>query len=131
MSPNSTAMALLSGFAQGSVQIKGGTVQHISEGNLSKLRKVTIELIQPDGELIGKIENVNFLDQLEQGNESIGEMIANLDTKKDVDSELCSMGKEKQGKEHPTKPSPAAEERKKADEVRKKKEEKERLEKEK
>ena len=95
MSPNSMAMALLSGFAQGSVQMKGDGVQHISEGNLSKLRKVTIELIQPDGELIGKIENVNFLDQLEQGNESLGEMRENLDTKKDVDSELCSIGKEK------------------------------------
>ena len=82
MSPNSTAMALLSSFAQGSVKMKGDVVQHISEGNLNKLRKVTIELIQPDGELIGKIENINFLDQSEQRNESIGEMLEKLDTKK-------------------------------------------------
>ena len=52
MSPNSMAMALLSGFAEGSIQMKGDAVQHISEGNLNKLRKVTIELIRPDGELI-------------------------------------------------------------------------------
>ena len=42
---------------------------------MGEMKQVTIKLIQPDGKLIDKIENVNFLDQTEQGNESIGAIL--------------------------------------------------------
>ena len=62
MSPNSAALALLTGFAEGSIQMQGGTVKHLSEGNMGEMKQVMIKLIQPDGKLIDKTENVNFLD---------------------------------------------------------------------
>ena len=62
MSPNSAALALLTGFAEGSIQMQGETVKHLSEGNMGEMKKVMIDLIQPDGKLIDKIENVSFLD---------------------------------------------------------------------
>ena len=131
MSPNSAALALLTGFAEGSIQMQGGTAKHLSEGNMGEMKQVTIELIQPDGKLIDKIENVNFLDRSGQS-ELVGEELLEIEIKQNVDSNLCSMGKEKKGK-NPDKLSPAAEKRKKAAEAREKKKKKleeERLEKE-
>ena len=132
MSPNSTALALLTGFAEGSIQMQGGTVKHLSEGNMGEMKKVTIELIQPDGKLIDKIENVKFLNRSGQS-DLVGEELLEIEIKQNVDSNLCSMGKEKKGK-NPDKLSPAAKKRKKAVKAREKKEKKleeERLEKEK
>ena len=131
MSPNSAALALLTGFAEGSIQMQGGTVKHLSEGNMGEMKQVTIELIQPDGKLIDKIENVNFLDRSGQS-ELVGEELLVIEIKQNVDSNLCSMGKEKKGK-NLDKLSPAAKKRKKAAEAREKKKKKleeERLEKE-
>ena len=131
MSPNSAALALLTGFAEGSIQMQGGTVKHLSEGNMGEMKQVMIELIQLDGKLIDKIENVNFLDRSGQS-ELVGEELLEIEIKQNVDSNLYSMGKEKKGK-NPDKLSPAAEKRKKAAEAREKKKKKleeERLEKE-
>ena len=131
MSPNSAALALLTGFAEGSIQMQGGTVKHLNEGNMEEMKKVTIELIQPDGKLIDKIENVDFLDRSGQS-DLVGEELLEIEIKQNVDSNLCSMVKEKKGK-NPDKLSPAAEKRKKAAEAREKNEKKleeERLEKE-
>ena len=114
------ALALLTGFAEGSIQMQGGTVKHLSEGNMEEMKKVTIELIQPDGKLIDKIENVNFLDQSGQS-DLVGEELLEIEIKQIVDSKLCSMGKENKGK-NPDKLSPAAEKRKKAAKAREKKE---------
>ena len=37
LSPNSTAITLLVGFAQGNVQMQGNTIKHFQEGNLPRL----------------------------------------------------------------------------------------------
>ena len=66
MSPNSAALALLTGFAEGKIQMQGETIEHLSGVHMEKTKQVTIELIQPDGKLIDKIEKVNFLDWSEQ-----------------------------------------------------------------
>ena len=66
MSPNSAALALLTGFAEGKIQMQGETVKHLSRVHMGKMKQVTIELIQPDGKLIDKIKRVNFLDWSEQ-----------------------------------------------------------------
>ena len=42
LSPNSTTMTLLAGFAQGNVQMQGGAIKHLQEGNLTRLQQVTI-----------------------------------------------------------------------------------------
>ena len=62
MSPNSAALALLAGVAEGKIQMQGETVKHLSRVHMGETKQVTIELIQPDGRLIDKIEEVNFLD---------------------------------------------------------------------
>ena len=106
-------------------------MKHLSERNMGEMKQVTIELIQPDGKLIDKIENVNFLNQSGQS-ELVGEELLEIEIKQNVDSNLCSMGKEKKWK-NPDKLSPAAKKRKKAAkarEKRKKKLEEESLEKE-
>ena len=51
MSPNSAALALLSGFAEGRIQMQGETVKHLSGVHMGETKQVTIELIQPDGKL--------------------------------------------------------------------------------
>ena len=61
LSPNSTAFTLLEGFTKGNIQMQGEAVRHLQEGNLAKLRNVTIELMEPDGKILGTIKNVNFL----------------------------------------------------------------------
>ena len=61
LSPNSTAFTLLEGFAKGNIQMQGLAVRHLQEGNLARLRNVTIELMEPDGKILGTIKNVNFL----------------------------------------------------------------------
>ena len=53
LSPNSTAFTLLEKFAKGNIQMQGEAVKHLQEGNLAKLRNVTIELMQPDGKALG------------------------------------------------------------------------------
>ena len=70
LSPNSTAFTLLEGFTKGNIQMKGEAVRHLQEGNLARLRNVTIELMEPDGKILGTIKNVNFL---EKQNEEIEE----------------------------------------------------------
>ena len=123
MSPNSAALALLAGFAEGKIQMQGETVKHLSRVHMEKMKRVTIELIQPDGKLIDKIEKVNFLDWSEQ-KELEGDELLEVEIKKSVDSNLCSMSKQKKGRD-PDKLSPAAENRKRAAEAKEKEREKE------
>ena len=123
MSPNSAALALLTGFAEGKIQMQGETVKHLSRVHIEKMKQVTIELIQPDGKLIDKIEKVNFLDWSEQ-KELKGDEVLEVEIKKSVDSNLCSMSKQKKGRD-PDKLSPAAENRKRAAEAKEKQREKE------
>ena len=90
---------------------------------MGKTKQVTIELIQPDGKLIDKIERVNFLDWSEQ-KELVGDELLEVEIKKSVDSNLCSMSKQKKGRD-PDKLSPAAENRKRVAEAKEKQREKE------
>ena len=46
MSPNSAALALLAGFAEGKIQMQGETVKHLSGVHMGETKQVTIELIQ-------------------------------------------------------------------------------------
>ena len=80
MSPNSAALALLMGFAEGKIQMQGGTVKHLSGENMGGMKQVMIELIQPDGILIDKIENVNFLDRSGQ-DELVGDEMLEVEIK--------------------------------------------------
>ena len=119
MSPNSAALALLTGFAEGKIQMQGETVRHLSGVHMGGTKQVTIELIQPDGRLIDKIEEVNFLDWSGQ-KELVEDELLEVEIKQNIDSNLCSMGKEKKGRD-PDKLSPAAKKRKRAAEAREKK----------
>ena len=119
MSPNSAALALLVGFAEGKTQMQGETVRHLSGVHTRGTKQVTIKLIQPDGRLIDKIEEVNFLDWSGQ-KELVEDELLEVEIKQNIDSNLCSMGKEKKGRD-PDKLSPAAEKRKRAAEAREKK----------
>ena len=119
LSPNSTAFMLLEGFIKGNIQMQGEAVRHLQEGNLARLRNVTIELMEPDGKILGTIKNVNFL---EKQNEKIEEntihepTISEIFGGLEIDQELIreniadvySLGKQKQGRPNPTKPSPAS-----------------------
>ena len=42
--------------------MQGETVKHLSGVHMGETKQVIIELIQPDGRLKDKIEEVNFLD---------------------------------------------------------------------
>ena len=66
MFPNSAALALLSGFAEGRIQMQRETVKHLGGVHMGETKQVTIELIQPDGKLTDKIKKMNFLDWSEQ-----------------------------------------------------------------
>ena len=123
MSPNSAALALLTGFAEGKIQMQGETVRHLSGVHMGGTKQVTIELIQPDGRLIDKIEEVNFLDWSGQ-KELVEDELLEVEIKQNIDSNLCSMGKEKKGR-NPDKLLPAAEKRKRAAEAREKKKQRE------
>ena len=123
MSPNSAALALLMGFAEGKIQMQGETVRHLSRVHMGEMKQVTIELIQLDGKLIDKIERVNFLDRSEQ-KELVGDELLEVEIKKSADSNLCSMSKQKKGRD-PDKLSPAAENRKRVTEAKEKQQEKE------
>ena len=118
MSPNSAALALLMGFAAGKIQMQAETVKHLSRVHMGETKQVTIELIQPDGKLIDKIERINFLDWPEQ-KELVGDKLLEVEIKKSIDSNLCSMGKQKKGRD-PDKLSPAAENRRVAEAKKKK-----------
>ena len=109
MSPNSAALALLSGFAEGRIQMQGATVKHLSRVHMGETKQVTIELIQPDGKLTDKIKKVNFLDWSEQKG-LVGNEMLEAEIKKSIDSNLCSMGRQKKGRD-PDKLSPVAENR--------------------
>ena len=122
LSPNSTAMTLLAGVAQGNIQMQSNAIKHLQEGNLAKLQSVTIELLEPEiSRVMGSIPDVNFVDGMNQMpvEESIGEMLSELGSNNPTSSELnnettfdnyCySMGKEKQGKQNPI-PSPVTKE---------------------
>ena len=119
MSPNSAALALLAGFAEGKIQMQGETVRHLSGVHTGGTKQVTIKLIQPDGRLINKIKEVSFLDWSGQ-KELVEDELLEVEIKRNIDSNLCSMGKEKNGRD-PDKLSPAAEKRKRAAEAREKK----------
>ena len=119
MSPNSAALALLTGFTEGKIQMQGETVRHLSGIHMGRTKQVTIELIQPDGRLIDKIEEVNFLDWSGQ-KELVEDELLEVEIKQNIDSNLCSMGKEKKGRD-PDKLSPAAKKRRRAAEAREKK----------
>ena len=58
LSPNSTALTLLAGFAKGNIQMQGEAIKHLQEGSLAKLSYITIELMEPDGKVLGTIKNV-------------------------------------------------------------------------
>ena len=109
--PNSTAMTLLAGFAQGNIQMQGNAIKHLQEGNLARLQQVTTELLEPGtGRVMGSISDVNFVEGMKQmpDEESIGEMLNELvpenskssDSNNEIDSDhgCYSMVKEKQGK---------------------------------
>ena len=113
MSPNSAALALLSGFAEGRIQMQGETVKHLSGVHMGETKQVTIELIQPDGKSTDKIEKVNFLDWSEQ-KELVGDEMLEAEIKKSIDSNLCSMGRQKKGRD-PDKLSLVAENRRAAE----------------
>ena len=123
MSPNSAALALLAGFAEGKIQMQGETVRHLSGVHTEGTKQVTIKLIQPDGRLIDKIKEVNFLDWSGQ-KELVEDELLEVEIKQNIDSNLCSMGKEKRGRD-PDKLSPAAVKRKRAAEARERKKQRE------
>ena len=119
LSPNSTAMTLLAGFAQGNVQMQGNTIMHLQEGNLARLQQVTIELLDPGtGRVVGSIPDVNFVEGMKQmsDGESIGEILNELvpqgsenddqSNERGSDCGYNSMAREKQGKPSAV-PSPA------------------------
>ena len=119
LSPNSTAFTLLEGFAKGNIQVQGEAVRHLQEGNLTRLRKVTIELMEPDGKILGTIKNVNFLEKQNEKIEentirtpTISEILGGLEIDQELIrkniADVCSMGKQKRGRLNPTEPSPAS-----------------------
>ena len=118
MSPNSAALTPLTGFAEGKIQMQGDTVRHLSGVHVGEAKQVTIGLIQPDGRLIDKIKEVNFLDWSGQ-KELVGDKLLEVEIKKSIDSNLCSMGKQKKRRD-PDKLSPAAENRKRVAEAKEK-----------
>ena len=114
LSPNSTAITLLTGFAKSNIQMQGNAIKPLHEGNLAKLQSVTIELLEPGmSRVMGSIPDVNFVDGMNQMpvEESFGEMLSELGSKNptsseqnneiDFDNDCYSMGKEKQGKPNP------------------------------
>ena len=67
LSPNLTAMTLLTGFAQGNIQMQGNTIKHLHDGNLAKLQSVTIELSEPGtSKVMGSIPDVNVVNNMNQ-----------------------------------------------------------------
>ena len=94
--------------------MQGEAVKHLQEGNLARLRNVMIELMEPDGKVLGTIENVNFLEEsIEKVKErTIGELLGELELGQGLMVEtvtnVCSMGKWKKGEMNPTEPSPAS-----------------------
>ena len=119
LSPNSTAFTLLEGFTKGNIQMQGEAVRHLQEGSLARLRNVTIELMEPDGKILGTIKNVNFLEKQKEKIEentisepTISEILGGLELDQELIGEniadVCSMGKQKWGRPNPTEPSPAS-----------------------
>ena len=98
--------------------MQGETVRHLSGVHTGETKQVTIELRQLDERLIDKIEEVNFLDWSGQ-KELVGDELLEVEIKKSIDSNLCSMGKQKK-KRDPDKLSPAAKNRKRVAEAREK-----------
>ena len=98
--------------------MQGETVKHLSRVHMGEKKQVTIELIQPDGKLTDKIEKVNFLDWSEQ-KELVGDELLEAEIKKSIDLNLCSMGKQKKGRD-PDKLSLAAKNRRVAEAKKKK-----------
>ena len=76
---------------------------------MGETKQVTIELIQPNGKSADKIEKVNFLDWSEQ-KELVGDKMLEAEIKKSIHLNLCSMGKQKKGRD-PNKLSLVAENR--------------------
>ena len=119
LSPNSTAFTLLEGFTKGNIQMQCEAVRHLQEGNLARLRNVTIEPMEPDGKILGTIKSVNFLkkhnEKIEEDTISeptISKILGGLELDQELIGEniadVCSMGKQQQGRLNPTKPSPAS-----------------------
>ena len=89
--------------------MQGETVKHLSGVHMGETKQVTIELIQLDGKLTDKIEKVNFLDWSEQKG-LVGNEMLEAEIKKSIDSNLCSMGRQKKRRD-PDKLLPVAENR--------------------
>ena len=111
------------GFAEGKVQMQGENVRHLSGEHMGETKQVTIECIQLDERLIDKIEEVNFLDWSGQ-KELVGDELLEVEIKKNINSNLYSMGKQKKGRD-PDKLSPVAENRKRVAEAKERQREKE------
>ena len=90
--------------------MQGEAAKYLQEGNLAKLRNVTIELMEPYGKVLGTIENVNFLEESAKKDEepTIGELLGELELGQGVIVEnvanVCSIGKQKKGRTNTTKP---------------------------
>ena len=104
--------------------MQGEAVRHLQEGNLARLRNVTIELMEPGGKILGTIKDVNFLKKQNEkieGNtiseptisEILGGLEIDQELKRENIADVCSMGKQKRGRPNPTEPSPASKEVKK------------------
>ena len=81
LSPNSTAITLLAGFAQGNIQMQGNAMKHLHEGNLAKF---SVELLEPEMcRVMRSIPDVNFVEGINQMpiQETIGEMLNELPSK--------------------------------------------------
>ena len=94
LSPNSAALSLLAGFAEGNIQVQGDAVQHLQEGNLAKLPQVTIELIeQGTGKIMGSIPDVNLVKGIEiPEGKSIGEMVRELEVVEQINETILDNG---------------------------------------
>ena len=114
MSQNSAALALLSRFAEGRIQMQRETVKHLSKVHMGG-NETGYNRAHPAGWKIGqiKIEKVNFLDWSEQ-KELVGDKMLEAEIKKSIDSNLCSMGKQKKGRD-PDKLLPVAKNRRAAE----------------
>ena len=82
--------------------MQGEADKHLQEGNLAKLENVRIELMKSDGEVLGTIENLNFLEESREAKEpTIGEMLDELESDPEVTentvANVCSMKTERRG----------------------------------
>ena len=58
MSPNSAALALLSGFAEGKIQMQGETVKHLSGVQMGETKMLSLNLLEKLKEEIGWMSKI-------------------------------------------------------------------------